>query len=50
MATRKKLIEGELMNCAMCPAWMGTGMVLGIVIAVLVIVLLVIVIVKTVRS
>jgi hypothetical protein len=34
-------------NCAMCPAWMGSGMVLGLVIGVLVIVLLVVVILKS---
>ena len=38
------------MNCAMCPAWMGGGMVLSAVIGLLVIVLLVVVIVKLVRS
>jgi hypothetical protein len=38
------------MNCGMCPAWMGGGMVLGAVIGVLLVILLVVVIVKLVRS
>jgi hypothetical protein len=38
------------MNCAMCPAWMGGGMVLGVVIGLLVVVLLVLLIVKVARS
>jgi uncharacterized membrane protein len=38
------------MNCAMCPAWMGGGMVIAMVIAALVIVLLVVAIVRVTRS
>jgi hypothetical protein len=38
------------MNCAMCPSWMGGGMVLGAVIGVLLVILLVVVIAKLVRS
>ena len=38
------------MNCAMCPFWMGGGMVLGTLIGVLLVILLVVVIVKLVRS
>ncbi len=38
------------MNCAMCPAWMGGGMVLGVAIGLLVVVLLVLLIVKVARS
>mgnify|MGYP003578716528 CR=1 FL=1 len=38
------------MNCAMCPAWMGGGMVLGALIGLLVVVLLVVVIVRLIRS
>lgn len=37
------------MNCAMCPAWMGGGMLIGTLIGLLVIVLLVILIVRTTR-
>ncbi len=38
------------MNCAMCPAWMGGGMLLAGVIGVLVVVLLVVAIVRLTRS
>jgi hypothetical protein len=38
------------MNCAMCPSWMGGGMVLGAVIGVLIVILLVVVLFKLVRS
>ena len=38
------------MNCAMCPAWMGGGMILGGLIGLLVIVLLVLLIVRVTRS
>jgi hypothetical protein len=38
------------MNCAMCPSWMGGGMILGAVIGVLLVILLVVVIVKLARS
>ena len=38
------------MNCAMCPSWMGGGMVLGALIGVLLVILLVVVFVKLVRS
>ena len=38
------------MNCAMCPAWMGGGMVIGGLIGVLLNLLLVVVIMKIVRS
>jgi hypothetical protein len=38
------------MNCAMCPSWMGGGMVLGAVIGLLFVVLLVVVIAKLIRS
>ena len=38
------------MDCAMCPAWMGGGMILGGLISVLVIVLLVLLIVRLTRS
>ena len=39
-----------MMNCPMCPAWMGGWMLIGTVIAVLVIVLLVVAIVRLTRS
>ena len=38
------------MNCAMCPSWMGGGMVLGGVVGVLLVVLLVVAIITLVRS
>ncbi len=38
------------MNCAMCPDWMGGGMVLGSIIALLVVVLLVLLIARVIRS
>lgn len=38
------------MTCAMCPAWMGGGMLIGVVIAILVIVLLVVAIGRLTRS
>jgi uncharacterized membrane protein len=38
------------MNCAMCPGWMGGGMLIGTVIAILVIVLLVVAIGRLTRS
>jgi hypothetical protein len=37
-------------NCSMCPAWMGSGMIAGGVISLLVIVLLVLLIVRVTRS
>ena len=38
------------MNCAMCPSWMGGGMVLATLIGALLVILLVVVIAKLVRS
>lgn len=38
------------MNCAMCPSWMGGGMVLGAVIGVLIVILLVVMLFKLMRS
>lgn len=38
------------MNCPMCPAWMGGGMLIGSVIGVLLIVLLVVLIVRLTRT
>jgi hypothetical protein len=35
----------DVVNCPMCPAWMGGGMALGLVIGVLLVVLLVVLIV-----
>jgi hypothetical protein len=40
----------QVMNCAMCPSWMGGGLVLGSVIGLLFVVLLVVVIAKLIRS
>lgn len=38
------------MNCAMCPAWMGGGMLIGSLVAILLVILLVVVILKLVRQ
>lgn len=42
--------KGGQMNCLMCPAWMGGGMLIGSVIGALVIVLLVVLIMRVIRS
>jgi hypothetical protein len=38
------------MNCPMCPAWMGDGMVFLAIIGLLIVVLLVVLIVKVIKS
>jgi hypothetical protein len=39
-----------MMDCAMCPEWMGTGMLIGTVVGVLLIVVLVLLILRLTRS